>query len=354
MSARLEDALELLARTRGARAAGTIERVDVGKDGALELLERAGDGAHWWTYEHGALRERDSARDPKLALSLAQDELRGQGYELVAWRPGRRIVLRHPGAPAHLLKGYRSGRVENAVLRARTGHAACAAAGLRAPRVLDTHPQWNAYRMDLLPGVPLDLAVVPPERFFEIGNSLRSLQEDPTALSLHTAAQELDVVEDWIQRHERGIGPVPSAWAGLVDELRERIPMLPRSEAVLCHRDLHEGQILVSPSGVGLLDFDLLCRADACLDPANLIAHFALRALQEDDPAFDLRLEQCNQSMLEGLDRGGEPGFWMRLRYYQSASLLRLACVYALRPRWRGLSARLALLARHCLEECRA
>ncbi|MEZ5973836.1 MAG: phosphotransferase [Planctomycetota bacterium] len=59
-----------------------------------------------------------------------------------------------------------------------------------------------------------------------------------------------------------------------------RFPDLPPHAWVACHRDLHDGQILISGGRPVLLDLDLLCAADPALDAGNLTAHFLLRELQ--------------------------------------------------------------------------
>jgi hypothetical protein len=351
MNTLLERVLERWAGEAGERPAGSIERIDVARDGALELFERRGEIRRWWRYDGAHLEERLPSADEPLPLARASAVLLGAGYSIAAWRPGRRIVLRHSGEPAHLLKGYRSGRLRGAVQRARAGAAACAAVGMSAPQVEVEHPEWAAYRMSALSGAPLELDVVTEERCFELGHALRDWQDQAQELEEHSHASELGVLADWERRHQLARGPLPSAWNSSLERLRELGRGLPRTQPVMCHRDLHEGQILITPAGFALLDFDLLCRADACLDPANLIAHLALRALQIDTPAFDRRFERLNHALLEGLDRTQEPAFWPRLRYYQAASLLRLTLVYSLRPRWPLLPARLADLARRCLDD---
>lgn len=354
MSSPFEAALRELESSAGARGGSRVERVDVGKDGTLELLEAATDGRHWWRFEQAGLREHLPAQDRKLALARQCAALHADGYELAAWRPGRRIVLRHDAAPAHLLKGYREVALPAALERARIGSAACERVGVRAPLVEAVLPEWDAYRMSRLPGEPLDLLTAPPDRFFRLGQALREWQEHPAALGTHAHEDEVEVVAAWSRRCELARDALPAPWRSTLDGLRALAARLPRAAPVLCHRDLHEGQILVSGADFGLLDFDLLCRADPCLDPANLIAHLALRTLQEQTPALDLEFDRCVQALLEGLDRETEPGFWPRLRFYESASLLRLALVYSLRPRWSHVTPRLAELARRCLEECDA
>lgn len=351
MSALLPRALRELELAQGPALLDSVERVDVAKDGGLEVCTHGEQGRAWWRFHDGRLACREPQSDARLALARELPQLLSQGHELIAWRPGRRIVLRQSGARAQIAKGYRSGRFEGALERARIGHRLCAAAGLRAARIEAVDAPRQAFRMEWLAGQPLDLASVSPERLCELGQSLRDWQEQECTLEVHGAADELVVLDDWFARHERALGAAPADWIALREELQRLAPRLPPAPPVACHRDLHDKQILVSGSSLALLDFDLLCRSDACLDAANLLAHLALRALQQDALELDRRLDAGAQALLEGLDRQDEPGFWLRLRFHQAASFQRLALVYALRPRWSRLPEQLALLARRCLEE---
>jgi aminoglycoside phosphotransferase (APT) family kinase protein len=84
---------------------------------------------------------------------------------------------------------------------------------------------------------------------------------------------------------------------------------------------------------VAFIDFDTLQRGDAAVDLANLAVHLELRAMQAGEgvaAAAPLRA-----ALLEGYGAG--PALTERLAPYEAAVRLRLACVYAFRPRWAGL-----------------
>ncbi len=57
--------------------------------------------------------------------------------------------------------------------------------------------------------------------------------------------------------------------------------MAPLTTETLVHGDLHDGNILLTPSGrVGLIDLDMLHHGDPARDPGNLAAHIVLRAAE--------------------------------------------------------------------------
>lgn len=108
----------------------------------------------------------------------------------------------------------------------------------------------------------------------------------------------------------------------------------------LLHRDLHDKQLLLAPDCLpGLIDFDTLACGPAALDLANLLAHLEWRVLQGK-----ARAEQAlavGSSLIEGYDCASTV---QDLQPFLDATRIRLACVYAFRPRWR--SAALAIPAR--------
>jgi aminoglycoside phosphotransferase (APT) family kinase protein len=89
---------------------------------------------------------------------------------------------------------------------------------------------------------------------------------------------------------------------------------------VLCHRDLHEGQILLHEGNVGLLDFDTMRFGDPALDVGNLQAHLMLSSL---------RYGSSVRAFLNAMDFAVPHLALKRLRLWRSAALLRLAMIYA-------------------------
>jgi len=101
------------------------------------------------------------------------------------------------------------------------------------------------------------------------------------------------------------------------------------------HRDLHVKQVLVTADGeVGVLDLDTLAKGDPAVDVANFLAHLELRSLQGHYSPDRAGLAAA--AFVDGYrpDRA----LRARLTAYTAATRVRLACVYAFRPRWRHLA----------------
>ena len=99
---------------------------------------------------------------------------------------------------------------------------------------------------------------------------------------------------------------------------------LPRIEAQACHRDFHEGQLLLTRVTCGLIDFDTWCAADPALDTGNFAAHIRLWELRTggDASAFE-------QDFLAASSIGMGERFAARAAIWKRAALLRLAAIYA-------------------------
>ena len=102
----------------------------------------------------------------------------------------------------------------------------------------------------------------------------------------------------------------------------------------MIHRDFYEKQVVIGSDGqVGILDFDTAAVGEPALDVANIFAHLELRVLQG---RCSLRsASHATDALLEGYDSRSK--VLARLPAYRDASRLRLACVYAFRPRCRHL-----------------
>jgi hypothetical protein len=94
-----------------------------------------------------------------------------------------------------------------------------------------------------------------------------------------------------------------------------------------------------------LLDLDTAA-SDGEIDVANFCAHLVLRALQSPSSAWDPIL--LGEAFVEAY-RTRRAIARPLLDWYRGSALLRLACLYALRPRWRALAPQLAAASRRAL-----
>lgn len=247
--------------------------------------------------------------------------LRRPGSRLIAHRSERRaVVALDDGARfAKLVDGRR--RAE----RIRRGLRRVAGLPIRTP-VLAGDDAGPVVTTDALPGRPLTglfATANPGPALVAVGEALARLHgcAAPSGSGLHGPADELAVTEGWEER-ARAFGlPLPS--------VAEMPPPPPVLRPVAIHRDVHDGQFLVSgdpgPDGVGLLDFDLLAAGDPALDLANLIEHLRLRGRQgvlvDPDAAI--------AALLDGYRP--DAGVRERLPGYRALTARRLAAVYAFR-----------------------
>lgn len=184
--------------------------------------------------------------------------------------------------------------------------------------------------------------------FGAAGRTIRALHESapPAGIPIHGADREVAVTAGWVnQALAYGVLDMSDrtraaeALHALGADLGRRASP---STLTLIHRDLHDKQILVVDGGdAGLLDLDTLALGDPALDVANLLVHLELRMLQGHCGSAIAGV--AGDAFLDGYrpDRDLRG----RIDAYAWATRLRLACLYAFRPRWRDLAVH--LLAAH-------
>ena len=335
MSERWSAAIEELQR-----AWPTLEelvRVDVDDEGGLVLTGVGAGATRWFTHDDRGLIERFPAQDPKVLLAgrLAHTS----DWRVLSYRPARRMVVRieHDGA-VFVIKGHKKGRSARAAANQRIAEAAMTRGAFRVPRMTLHEVEREAMAFEFLPGAEVELGPGCELHYLRLGQELRVFQEDPAAhdLKAHLVPDELEVLEKWRGKVLLAVGTVPPGWDDARARLEESARDLPRAVLGLAHRDLHDRQVHAVDGRVALLDFDLLCRADVALDPANLAVHLAWRARQGLHGASVDSAAAARSALLVGLARSGEPGFAARFAFRFAAAALRIALVYRVRPRWAG------------------
>jgi len=129
--------------------------------------------------------------------------------------------------------------------------------------------------------------------------------------------------------------------------LREGAPGDDPGRPSLVHRDFYDKQILVTPARIGLLDLDTVCLGDPEIDVANFCAHLRLRSLQKySSCASAVPLAAAFLAAYAACQPRTDVS---RVRWYLASTLLRLACLYSLRPAWRALAPRLLDESREAL-----
>lgn len=320
-----------------------VERVEVDRKSRLIVTAETSVGLRWFQRDKGRTKEVFPANDDRLPL-VQSDLFRAD--QVISWRTGRRIVLR---GSAGYLKGWRASRFENVVARHRRAQET---GSFRIPSLVEVNADLACVTFEPIEGVPILEAPDVQSAFESVGRMLRMFQAGArTDLDTHSHQDELELLDTLSTRIGGVAGPAGKTWTAIRDRLGESVPQ--KTRTVLAHRDLHDGQFVWSEAGVGLLDFDLLCRADSSLDVANLCAHLKLRSLQTPK-TFDPTLSSaCRSAFLAGYSSFEGEAFESRVAFNEATTFLRLALLYSLRPRWSALVPALTRAADSCVRRLR-
>ncbi|MEQ1758404.1 MAG: hypothetical protein ABL986_08815 [Vicinamibacterales bacterium] len=120
----------------------------------------------------------------------------------------------------------------------------------------------------------------------------------------------------------------------LVEQLADSAPLLADEPPVTCHRDFYDKQVLAG-RGIWFIDLDTLAEAPAALDVGNFLAHLRLRRHQNlvpRDVAATAATAFLSAYRRRRLISASDTAWWT------ASALIRLASVYAVRPRWVHLS----------------
>lgn len=287
-------------------------------------------------------------------LPALAGEVATPGQELVTHRPGKRAVLRRrdeEGSVVSYRKVVRPSRA--AALAARGVAAAQKLHGIAAvPKLLDDERvaqgvlEWSVVEGRTLHDLGTDpswTADAASTAWGSAGDALLALHtSDPAGLDgWHGADDELAALLAWVE---------PAVDFGLLDgELALRATgnveqlLLETADPVVgvLHRDLHDKQLLLDEQGrLGLIDVDTLARGERALDIANVLAHLELR--QAQGLLQGRHKAAAEEAFLTASGASDVPRD--RIGAYLLATRLRLAGVYAFRPKWRQLARQLLQL----------
>lgn len=314
---------------------------------ALEAV-REGGGIRVGFLGEDGVEMLGPGRDPKLpGLEQLLSE-HGEKATIVSHRPGKRAVIRL--TDGSFAKCVRPGRA--AAIIAGQDRAEAFSHEFALPQVL-----WaddSTVVLSALPGVELH----DPHRLAGHWSlawsqaldawSLASPSVD-TSIPVHGPESEVRVLEEWRDRARDLLGQDLLAEVdSLIAELRSDLlagasgvdadsdlddASARESKFGPIHRDLHDKQIMWDPfAGPGLLDVDTACCGERELDLGNLRAHARWRTRQgmwNEDHAEVVLREISRATSEAGLDSD-------RIRVYERATLVRLACVYTFRPQWQS------------------
>lgn len=264
--------------------------------------------------------------------------VKGTGAFTKVVRPGRAAAVRtaHEGAGrAGFARGFELARswaspsdeqrgiVHFSMLEGRTLHEIGADRTTDDAAFVAAWRAWGDAWVRVLDAVTTPAPTSPAE-------SARSSQ-----LAVHGVVDEIAVVRTWAAHAQR----VLPARADGIHHAQERVCAALAASApdplVLAHRDLHDKQVLQAPGArPSVLDLDTASRAEAALDLGNLRAHLAFRTAQG---ALSPERAQSARGIIDEVAERCEVSP-ERLAAYESATALRLGCLYLFRPKWRALA----------------
>lgn len=271
------------------------------------------------------LRTLAPGTDPTLAIPPG---------ELISHRAGKRAVVRAADGST-FTKVVRPGKAKKII--AGIDRAAGLKAGFRMPEIVAVTE--DSVTLSALPGRSLHTpALFSPAQWSQAwAEVVAGLQEvwagDSAAGTVHSAADDAAVVWAWVGK-ALGYVDEPASLVAAAENVCAALLALPEAHPVTCHRDLHSKQLLWAPDiGPGVLDVDTACAADPALDLGNLRAHALWRQRQG---VWDARETAVVLAAIDAaaIDRPA-------VAVYQQATLVRLVCVYAFRPKYRDAAMRL-------------
>lgn len=322
---------------------GTDEELILRPDGdePLAMWRKSGEPPRAFVLERDAARELLPEDDPSLAAARrfgkrsrmirALEPSLGEVEDpvLVAWRPGKRAVVRVRRGETMLFVKF---------LDKKTYRRACKVfAALPAPvepmrfaRATTLIDDECAYVAPAAPGISLrDILArgeVPPWDLLD--RSIRALAATPVHDEMPTI--------DFATARDAGVRMLQKA-SVLLPDLADRAqrlecvaaPSTTRSGFV--HGDFHDRQIFFTKDNASLIDLETVGRGDPTFDLVNMAEQLRLRSLQQagaDDATGTSLLDR------HGVDEAARMRWGVAVR-------ARLCGVYALRPKWDALMRRL-------------
>ncbi|MFT0848555.1 phosphotransferase [Actinomycetaceae bacterium L2_0104] len=303
-----------------------------GSGAPVELaFEGALRGAYWNGIEMKAMEEGSDLLLPQLVEVLGK-----HGGEVVSHRPGRRAVVRtRANTYVKVVRPGRSGAILAGIERARPfAHT------FRTPRVLG-HDE-STVTFSAVPGRSLHSGAhwSPVAWKLAWAGTLDAWSRATAFVAMdapvHDATAEAVVLASWVSKVAAVEPDAAEEISRVAAVAMEALLALPTPSTVTpIHRDLHDKQLIWDPeAGPGMIDLDTVCRGDPAIDLGNLGAHVRLRHAQG---IWDARQSDTVSALIEGEGRArGIPR--AHIVAYERATLVRLACIYAFRPRWRHLT----------------
>lgn len=303
-------------------------------DPALPGLTAALDAAGMTPRLAGLLRERCRAAPYRVI-----------GVELLKHKPGRRCSLAYAiegptGRERVFAKTFKNDRGVSVLETMERASRAAAGSTLIVPQPLGYLPELKMLVTTFIDGRPLARRLydgVDDRAATRMATALATLHRLPMVCSGRwDADDELNNTLRWIDGAGISNGSVRAGLRRQVRILQHWVRSVRVTETHPVHRDFYPEQMLDTGGPIALIDLDDARMGDPAVDVGNFVAHLTLRSLQ-----FPHSTRACDEArrgfLAEYEARSGWPAdgqFDRRVRFYEAASLVRLAGVYNRRERW--------------------
>ncbi|MEZ5538159.1 MAG: aminoglycoside phosphotransferase family protein [Thiolinea sp.] len=159
------------------------------------------------------------------------------------------------------------------------------------------------------------------------GAALGKLHHCPLQVGkTYSIQEELQMLAGWVRLTSQLRPDLRDALQDAFTYVRGQLLKLPGITPVLAHRDFYGKQILYDGEQTILIDFDTLCHTDPALDIGNYLAHNIFSGLQAGKHFNPVE----HRLFLEAYGETCHLPPMHRIDIWTQATLLRLACLYAL------------------------
>ena len=290
-----------------------------------------------------AASEKAALRTVGSALPEKRRDWQSVSTRVLTYKPSRRLTVRYRLTPATGRGQTVFGKLYPANLDQQTRSiqqalAETAAGGgserFSVAQIIGDIPSWNALLWRRVPGLSLFELLDSPDFGESVGRVARCLGALHSSrvpwYRIHDRERELGTVDSWVQAAGFADPTRRIGFDNAYQQLVESASSTAAAHQVPSHRDFYDKQVLLDERQCTLLDLEVASRAEPELDVANFLAHLELRAQQGRIE----EIEPATNRFLEEYSRVGRRLDASRLSWYLASSLLRLACVYSLRPEW--------------------
>ena len=277
------------------------------------------------------LHDQEAVRDLLSSLGIQRASATWAPI-LIAHRLGKRAVLKidltSQGtvfvrlAPTRTDRPFRAFERHVRIARALDGNP-----DVSVPSPLGFEPGLGAAVFERLPGRPPRVAGA--DGLGDTSATLAALDAlhrlDASGLPRHGPAEEIALLDAWADPVSALRPECRSMLLNALDRVTAFLQCLDMPAPAFCHRDFHEGQVLIKGGRAGAMDFDTASASDPMIDVGNLIAHYRLQGLRTGfDVAAFVRFAELGPDLRRpDIDIA-------RIEPWRRAALLRLACLYSL------------------------